>query len=541
MADRLNCFLFCNWMCLVSFSLSLQPTKLSHRMALSFGVVLAILVGLTALALQRIGGLGDTLVQVAGSGAQRSQAIRSMEREMETVAQMLPGLQSSPSDRLADNLRLIEASGKKYMEFSDVARSLTPEPDGQSLNDKARAAAQASLEIIALGRKEAGDSGEGAAALMVRLSFSTDNAKWQERLNAWRVGVRALGTWDDAQVNQTAGAAGGMVSSARWMLTAGAALALALAALMGWRLTRDVVGGLESAVQAAHHMARHDLSSTVVVRRNDEIGGLLQAQELMRSNLNGLVLGVSDAAHAIYQTCTEISEGSLNLSNRAETTAATLQRTQSVVDGLSDSVRHSGQSANDANALATQAREAARAGERKVTQAMSTMQDIEQASRKIGDIIGLIDSIAFQTNILALNAAVEAARAGEQGRGFAVVASEVRSLAQRSAGAAKEIKALIENSLDHVSAGVQEVRQTGEATVSIRESVERVAQLIEGISRDSQSQFDLITQVNRDALELESSVQQNASLSEQSAAAAQSLNDQAARLTQLVERFKLQG
>ena len=199
--------------------MSLQPTKLSHRMALSFGVVLAILVGLTALALQRIGGLGDTLVQVAGSGAQRSQAIRSMEREMETVAQMLPGLQSSPSDRLADNLRLIETSGKKYMEFSDVARSLTPESDGQSLNDKARAAAQASLEIIALGRKEAGDSGEGAAALMVRLSFSADNAKWQERLSAWRAGVRALGTWDDAQVNQTAGAAGGMVSSARWMLT----------------------------------------------------------------------------------------------------------------------------------------------------------------------------------------------------------------------------------------------------------------------------------------------------------------------------------
>ncbi|MCZ8093819.1 MAG: methyl-accepting chemotaxis protein, partial [Acidovorax sp.] len=134
-----------------------------------------------------------------------------------------------------------------------------------------------------------------------------------------------------------------------------------------------------------------------------------------------------------------------------------------------------------------------------------------------------------------------AARAGEQGRGFAVVASEVRSLAQRSAGAAKEIKVLIENSLDRVSAGVQEVRQTGDATVSIRESVEHVAQLIEGISRDSQSQFELITQVNRDALELESSVQQNASLSEQSAAAAQSLNDQAARLTQLVERFKLQG
>jgi methyl-accepting chemotaxis protein len=510
-------------------------------MALSFGVVLAILVGLTALALQRIGGLGDTLVQVAGSGAQRSQAIRSMEREMETVAQLLSGLQSAPAAQLAGNLRQIDASGKKYTELGATARSLTTEPEGLALSEKADATARASLEILALGRKEAGDSGEGAAAFMVRLSFSTDNAKWQERLRAWRAAVRELGAWDDEQVNRTAASAGGMVTSAQWILTAGAALALVLAAFMGWRLTRDVVSGLRSAVQAADSMAQHDLSSALVVRRNDEIGGLLQAQEHMRSNLNGLVLGVSDAAHAIYQTCTEISEGSLNLSNRAETTAATLQRTQAVVDGLSDSVRHSGQSASDANALATQARDAARAGERKVTQAMSTMQDIEQASRKIGDIIGLIDSIAFQTNILALNAAVEAARAGEQGRGFAVVASEVRSLAQRSAGAAKEIKALIENSLDHVSAGVQEVRQTGEATVSIRESVERVAQLIEGISRDSQSQFDLITQVNRDALELESSVQQNASLSEQSAAAAQSLNDQAARLTQLVERFKLQG
>ena len=510
-------------------------------MVLSFGVVLVILMGLTALALQRIGGLGDTLVQVAGSGAQRSQAIRSMEREMESVAQMLAGLQSSPATKLADNLGLLEASGKKYMAFSDVALSLTTDADGKALNDKARAAAQASLEIIAFGRKEAGDSGESAAALMVRLSFATDNAKWQERLQIWRTDVRALGAWDDAQANQTANSANGMVASARWMLTVGAALALVLAALMGWRLTRDVVSGLKSAVQAANSMAQHDLSSVVVVRRRDEIGGLLQAQESMRSNLNELVLGVSDAAHAIYQTCTEISEGSLNLSNRAESTAATLQRTQTVVTGLSDSVRHNSQSASDANALADQAREAARAGERKVTQAMSTMQDIEQSSRKIGDIIGLIDSIAFQTNILALNAAVEAARAGEQGRGFAVVASEVRSLAQRSAGAAKEIKGLIENSLERVSAGVQEVRLTGEATVSIRDSVERVAQLIEGISRDSQSQFELITQVNSDTLDLESSVQQNASLSEESAAAAQSLNDQAARLNQLVERFKLQG
>ena len=509
-------------------------------MVLSFGVVLVILMGLTALALQRIGGLGDTLVQVAGSGAQRSQAIRSMEREMETVAQILSGLQSSPAARLADNLGLLESAGKKYLDFSDVARSLTSDAQGQALNDKARAAAQASLEIMTMGRKEAGDSGESAAALMVRLSFSTDNAKWQERLQLWRTSVRELGAWDDVQANQTAGSATGMVSSARWILTAGAALALVLASLMGWRLTRDVVTGLASAVQAANSMARHDLSS-VVVRRNDEIGSLLQAQEFMRSNLNELVLGVSNASHAIYQTCTEITEGSLNLSNRAETTAATLQRTQGVVSGLSDSVRHNSQSASEANALADQAREAARSGERKVTQAMSTMQDIEQASRKIGDIIGLIDSIAFQTNILALNAAVEAARAGEQGRGFAVVASEVRSLAQRSAGAAKEIKGLIENSLDRVSAGVQEVRLTGEATVSIRDAVERVAQLIEAISRDSQSQFELITQVNRDTLDLESSVQQNASLSEESAAAAQSLNDQAARLNQMVERFTLQN
>ena len=509
-------------------------------MVLSFGVVLVILMGLTALALQRIGGLGDTLVQVAGSGAQRSQAIRSMEREMETVAQILSGLQSSPAARLADNLGLLESAGKKYLDFSDVARSLTSDAQGQALNDKARAAAQASLEIMTMGRKEAGDSGESAAALMVRLSFSTDNAKWQERLQLWRTSVRELGAWDDVQANQTAGSATGMVSSARWILTAGAALALVLASLMGWRLTRDVVTGLASAVQAANSMARHDLSS-VVVRRNDEIGSLLQAQEFMRSNLNELVLGVSNASHAIYQTCTEITEGSLNLSNRAETTAATLQRTQGVVSGLSDSVRHNSQSASEANTLADQAREAARSGERKVTQAMSTMQDIEQASRKIGDIIGLIDSIAFQTNILALNAAVEAARAGEQGRGFAVVASEVRSLAQRSAGAAKEIKGLIENSLDRVSAGVQEVRLTGEATVSIRDAVERVAQLIEAISRDSQSQFELITQVNRDTLDLDSSVQQNASLSEESAAAAQSLNDQAARLNQMVERFTLQN
>ncbi len=515
--------------------------KLTHRMLISFGAVLLILMGLTALALQRIGSLGDTLLLVAGTGAQRSQAIRSMERNVSQVNELLRGLQSTAGGQLGDQLQKIEASVHLYRESSNQALSLTNEASGRTLIQQANAAADSSLEILALAKKEDSGSGDAAVAMMIRLNFSRDNAHWSQRLDVWRETVQKLGSWDDTMVTGVADSAREMADSARWMLVIGAMCALTLATLMGWRLTQDVATGLASAVHAAQQMASHDLSVVIPNQRQDEIGAVLSAQESMRQNLHALAAGVINATHSIFQASAEISDGSLNLSTRTEQAAATLQRNSGTAHALSDSVQHTSLAARDANTLASQACQMARDGERRVKQAMDTMQGIEESSRKIGDIIAIIDGIAFQTNILALNAAVEAARAGEQGRGFAVVAGEVRTLAQRSAQAAKEIKDLIRNSLVKVSAGSQEVRESGNSTMAIRDSVEKVSTIIAAIAHDATAQLDLIRQVSDDASDLESSAQSNASMAEQSAAAAQSLNEQAARLAQLVNRFKLEG
>lgn len=510
-------------------------------MLIAFGAVLLILMGLTALALQRIGSLGDTLLQVAGTGAQRSQAIRSMERNVSQVNELLRGLQSTAGDQLGNQLHKIETAAQLYRKSSNQALGLTDEASGRDLIQQANAAADKSLEILDLAKKDDSGSGDAAIAMMIRLSFSRDNARWSQRLDVWRETVQKLGSWDDAMVTGVTDSAREMADTARWMLVFGAVCALTLATLMGWRLTRDVASGLANAVHAAQQMASHDLSVVIPNQRQDEIGAVLSAQESMRQNLHALAGGVIDVTHSIFQASAEISDGSLSLSTQTEQAAATLQRNSGTVHALSDSVQHTSLAAREANILASQACQMARDGERRVMQTMDAMQGIEQSSRKIGDIIAIIDGIAFQTNILALNAAVEAARAGEQGRGFAVVASEVRSLAHRSAQAAKEIKDLIRNSLVKVSAGSQEVHESGNSTAKIRDSVEKVSNIIAAIAHDATAQLDLIRQVSNDACDLESSAQSNASMAEQSAAAAQSLNEQASRLSQLVDRFKLKG
>ncbi|XHS78958.1 methyl-accepting chemotaxis protein [Burkholderiaceae bacterium UC74_6] len=320
-------------------------------------------------------------------------------------------------------------------------------------------------------------------------------------------------------------------------------LGLVVAALAAstWRLVRSISTPLAELADLAGRIGNGDLSGKVDTDRHDEIGVVQRALAEMQQSLSSVVGQVRVSADSIQVASAEIATGNQDLSSRTEQTASNLQQTASSMNHITGTVRHSADSAATANQLASNAAQVAQRGGEVVAQVVSTMDEINASSKKISDIIGVIDGIAFQTNILALNAAVEAARAGEQGRGFAVVAGEVRSLAQRSAEAAKEIKNLIGSSVERVEAGARLVQDAGATMGEIVASVGRVSDIIGEIRASTVEQSEGIGTVNSSVGELDQMTQQNAALVEQSAAAAESLREQASRLAQLVSRFRLQG
>ncbi|MDT7836598.1 methyl-accepting chemotaxis protein [Aquabacterium sp. OR-4] len=308
---------------------------------------------------------------------------------------------------------------------------------------------------------------------------------------------------------------------------------------LAWMLRRGVSQPLAVLGQSLEAVAQGDLSHAVHVDRSDEIGRLMQQVETMRGTLASTMQGVRQAAESIGTASAEVASGNQDLSQRTEQAASNLQQTASSIEQLTGTVRQSADSAAQANQLAASAQSVARRGGEVVSQVVSTMDAINQSSKKISDIIGTIDGIAFQTNILALNAAVEAARAGEQGRGFAVVAGEVRSLAQRSAEAAREIKSLIGASVEKVESGSRLVQDAGSTMSEIVSSVSRVTDIIGEISAAATEQSSGIGLVNGAIGSLDQMTQQNAALVEESAAAAESLREQATRLTSVVSGFRL--
>jgi len=315
------------------------------------------------------------------------------------------------------------------------------------------------------------------------------------------------------------------------MLAVGAALALVI--------TRSIVAPLRKTRLAADQVAAGDLSVHLEVTGRDEAADLMRAVMQMQEALRNTISQVRASTNSIGAASAEIATGNLDLSERTEQTASSLQQAASSMEQLTGTVKQSADSARQADRLALSAAEVAARGGKVVAQVVATMDDINSSSKKIADIIGVIDGIAFQTNILALNAAVEAARAGEQGRGFAVVAGEVRNLAQRSAEAAKEIKALIGASVDKVESGSKLVADAGKTMQEIVGSVQRVTDIIGEITAAASEQSDGITTVNASVAQLDKMTQQNAALVEQSAAAAASLKGQAGKLSEVVGMFKL--
>ena len=304
-------------------------------------------------------------------------------------------------------------------------------------------------------------------------------------------------------------------------------------------LIRNIRNPLREAMAFAEKIAGGDLTAQIRNDRKDEFGAMTAALLGMRDRLVNVVADVKRGTDNITVAAKEIATGNNDLSARTEQTASNLQQTAASMEQMSGAIRQSADSARVANQLADVAGQSAQKGGEVVHQVIATMEEINQSSRKINDIIGVIDGIAFQTNILALNAAVEAARAGEQGRGFAVVAGEVRNLAQRSAQAAKEIKILIGTSVDKVTAGTELVNEAGKTMGEIVDNVVRVRDMIGEIASASGEQADGVNQINAAVANLDQLTQQNAALVEESAAAASSMNDQADRLAEVVRVFRV--
>jgi methyl-accepting chemotaxis protein len=385
-------------------------------------------------------------------------------------------------------------------------------------------------------------AGESMAQAYVKGGPAAGNPLMEPFDEAAEALQKSMGTLVDKALADMRQEVTGVAADAQQLRLWAAALCAAVAALsllLGWRIARSITVPIGRAVSALGRVADGDLAFEIQVRGRDETAELMSSMRGMQAQLRHIASGVRDNAEQVATASQQIAEGNQDLSARTEEQASAVQQTASSMLQLGTTVSHTTDHAREADTLAQNASTVvARAGGL-VQEMVQTMQGINQSSRRIGDIISVIDGIAFQTNILALNAAVEAARAGEQGRGFAVVASEVRSLAQRSAEAAREIKTLITDSVKRVETGASQVDEVGTTMREVVESIQRVAGLIGGITQATSQQRQGIEQIGTAVHEIESTTQHNAALVEESAAAAQSLSEQARHLLELTSVFRL--
>ncbi|EHL22408.1 MULTISPECIES: methyl-accepting chemotaxis protein [unclassified Acidovorax] len=518
---------------------SLKSLSISTRLGLGFGCMLVLVVAVAAVGQFSVGKVHEQMRLITGLGAQKSVLVNGM---LESVGAM--GIQSRSAAMLNDidpkqAREQIEGVAGTLREYARQEAALA-----ELLATGGGSAAEMRLlqEVQALGARtrpelenaiksaDEGDTVSATLALMTRVAPAE---------TAWRGKLRELVDLQGRLNAEATASAERTQVQARTVAGLLVLLAIGLGALIAWRITRSITAPIGRAVVVAERIARGDLTSQVEVRIQDETGRLLGAIDAMQDRLRSLVGEIGQTADSILVASSEVASGNLDLSQRTEQTSHNLQSAANSLVDLTGTVAQSADAARQANQLASTASDAATRGGEVVSQVVRTMDTISASSRKIADIISVIDSIAFQTNILALNAAVEAARAGEQGRGFAVVASEVRSLAGRSANAAREIKALIGASVDQVQEGSTLVHHAGTTMDELVQSVRRVSDIMGEITAATQEQSQRIGQVSGAVGELEEMTQQNAALVEEGAAAADSLKDQAGRLTQMVGTFRL--
>jgi methyl-accepting chemotaxis protein len=507
-------------------------------LALGFGLVLLCLVAITALAYQR---LGSTVDQVRASAELQSR-VAEISGEMQTqigMAQiaLLSATVSSQTDDIAYQL---ETMGKAFKAY-DAA------------NAQLRTAIQGSgfLQPLDAPQKTVDAEALSALTLIKAAAPQMTDANSRERMgstvidtiapafDAWKKDLGVLEFERKKMFNDEAVAIEYSSRTARHSLLVLAAISMVVAVLAAVAISNRVVGPIRGAVAVAELVAQGDLSHPITLNVAGEAGALLASLHSMQEGLRSLVSDVRHASEGINSASQEIANGNQDLSNRTQETAAELQHAVSSMLRLTEQVGDAVNATQHADQVVGNTRTAAQRGSAAVSKVVHTINGISLASNKIAEITGVIDGIAFQTNILALNAAVEAARAGEQGRGFAVVASEVRALAHRSAEAAKEIKALIHNNAEAVAQGTSQVQGTVSAIAQILSGVEDLFGIIRGIHAATQAQSGELQQVSHVVGYLEQKTQQNAALVEEAAAAASSLQEETERLQSLTRVFQL--
>ena len=515
----------------------LNHLKLSRRLALGFGLVLALLVAITGMSLFAMNGMASRMSTVIEVNNQRIAEATTMASAVNDASIAVRNLVITTNrDDIAPEVERLKASLKTYQDAKARFTSLLTHSPAEAEIDKQLAKLKETEEH---GQSITERAGDMAANDQVEVAETLVALELRDAQAAWLVDIRKLTDIEKQLSRRAYEEAQASFEMFRMALIGAAAAAVALGLFASLLISRSVTEPIAQAVQSARRVAQGDLSENIETTRRDEAGELLQALAQMQGALRQLVGQVRTATENITSASTEIASGNLDLSTRTEQAASNLQQTASSMEQLTGTVRQSADAARQANQLASSASSVASRGGQVVSQVVSTMDEINTASKKIADIIGVIDGIAFQTNILALNAAVEAARAGEQGRGFAVVAGEVRNLAQRSAQAAKEIKTLIGASVEKVESGARLVQNAGSTMTEIVASVQRVTDIIGEITAATAEQSSGIGQVNTAVTQLDQMTQQNAALVEESAAAAESLKAQAYKLAEVVSAFKL--
>ncbi|WP_183440010.1 methyl-accepting chemotaxis protein [Pseudoduganella violacea] len=513
--------------------MNISSFKIGSRLAFGFGLILSLVLVLIVVVLLRFAEIGQTTHTLINedwvkadktnviTSSMRTNARRTMELIIVADHQQLDQVFAN----IAENKKTIDASIQTLDKFVRVDQGKRLLADFKEKRQRYVASFTQAGQLVKEGKRE-----EAARLVMTETMPALDAAL---------APISALSALQK-QIADEAGAKteADIAFADRLMIGMGLAVVL-IGAASAYGITRSITRPLGRAVQIAEVVAAGDLSSHIEVSGSDETAQLLQALKNMNESLVRIVSDVRSGTDTIATASSQIAAGNLDLSSRTEQQASSLEETASSMEQLTSTVWQNADHAKQANQLAASAALAAGKGGEVVSQVVATMDSINASSKKIVDIIGVIDSIAFQTNILALNAAVEAARAGEQGRGFAVVASEVRNLAQRSAAAAKEIKELIDDSVGRVESGSKLVGEAGATMQDIVQSIQRVTDIMSDITAASTEQAQGIEQINRAVTEMDTVTQQNAALVEEASAAAQAMQDQAGNLSHMVSVFKL--
>jgi methyl-accepting chemotaxis protein len=509
--------------------------SIGRRLAVGFGVVLALAACIVVLASWRLAENAAATRQMMDEPLTKERLLADWSSNVNAGVRRTIAVAKSSDPSLAMTFADDQAaSTAAAAEMQDKIKALIRSPEEQQLYDEVDAARRVYTEsheeinkLRLVGEAE-------AAEQQLNDVFTPGATRYMTKLQAFLDFQRAA-------IDKTAQDIGASSDGGRILLAAIGLAVLLAGSAAAWNITRSITSRLAAANELAARVADGDLmrSGQGMAASHDEIGQLQTTLRRMRDTLSQTIGGIREVAESINTASAEIAGGNQDLSARTEKAASSLEETASAMEQLTGTVQHSAASAGQANTLATSAASVAQRGGEVVAQVVTTMDEINTSSRKISDIIGVIDGIAFQTNILALNAAVEAARAGEQGRGFAVVASEVRSLAGRSADAAREIKTLIGTSVDRVEAGSRLVAEAGKTMDELVGAVQRVKDIMGEITTAAGEQSNGIGQVNIAISQLDQVTQQNAALVEQSTAAAQSLRDQAQTLSAAVGIFKV--